>query len=70
MKRPKVIIFDLDGTLLPSSKVITPFTLDVLQQLKAEGMVVGLATGKFFHLTEDYGNTLGPDVPKIGRAHV
>lgn len=54
MNLPKLIAFDLDGTLLPSSKQITPRTRRVLDRLRDLGARVTLATGKFQHLTLTY----------------
>ena len=65
MKLPRLIISDLDGTLLPESKEITATTLEVLGELRGRGVTIGLATGKFLHLTRPYGEALGPQAPLI-----
>ncbi|MBI3992064.1 MAG: HAD-IIB family hydrolase [Candidatus Lambdaproteobacteria bacterium] len=56
---PRLIVSDLDGTLLPESKELTPYTQQVFAELQARGVRVGLATGKFLHLTAPYGEALG-----------
>ena len=62
---PKLLAFDLDGTLLPSSKRITPLTHEVLEQLRSAGCHVTLATGKFHHLARQYGEELELELPQI-----
>lgn len=62
---PKLLAFDLDGTLLPSSKRITPQTREVLDRLRQQGCHVTLATGKFHHLARQYGEALELDLPQI-----
>ena len=42
----RMIATDLDSTLLPKSKVITPYTLNVLEQLHERGLKVAIATGR------------------------
>lgn len=65
MNLPRLIISDLDGTLLPESKEITATTLDVLGELRSRGVTIALATGKFLHLTRPYGEALGRQAPLI-----
>ena len=62
---PKLIVTDLDGTLLPESKTLTPYTQQVFAELQARGVRLGLATGKFLHLTAPYGEALGEDTALI-----
>lgn len=65
MDLPRLIISDLDGTLLPESKELTAMTRGVLERIAGLGVVIGLATGKFLHLTRPYGEALGGDAPLI-----
>jgi Cof subfamily protein (haloacid dehalogenase superfamily) len=44
--KKKVIISDLDGTLLNNSHVISEFTIQAFQQLHREGYLVIIATGR------------------------
>lgn len=60
MRLPKLIVTDLDGTLLPESKLLTGRARAVLNRLAGEGAVIALASGKFFHLTWEYAEQLGP----------
>ncbi len=57
---PKLIVTDLDGTLLPENKELTTKTRAVLGELAARGVGIAIATGKFFHLTLRYADGLGP----------
>lgn len=45
MKR-KLIAFDIDGTLLTNDKKVLPGTLDALRELRNQGHLVTLATGR------------------------
>ena len=65
MKRPSLIALDLDGTLLPASKEITPHARSVLHAMRELGTRVTLATGKFHHLAQRYGRELELDVAQI-----
>ena len=42
----KLIMLDLDGTLLTSDKKITEHNIDALRYAKSKGMYVGIATGR------------------------
>lgn len=58
MKLPKLILSDLDGTLLPESKVLSARSREALGRMAALGVTLGLASGKFYHLTCAYGRQL------------
>ena len=62
---PKLLAFDLDGTLLPSSKRITGRTRSVLDGMIALGSQITLVTGKFHHLTLGHGDELGLTTPLV-----
>ena len=42
----KMVVFDLDGTLLRSDKTVSPRTLDALQRCQANGIKTVYATGR------------------------
>lgn len=65
MKLPLMVVSDLDGTLLPESKVLTEKSAAVLQGLAARGVKIAVASGKFYHLTQSYAHALGPETPVI-----
>jgi Cof subfamily protein (haloacid dehalogenase superfamily) len=62
---PGLIAFDLDGTLLPETKVITPRTREAVRALAAAGTTVTIATGKSLHLTGEYADALELPMPLV-----
>lgn len=46
MKEVKMILCDIDGTLLNDEKKITPKTLETIAKLKGQGILFGIATGR------------------------
>jgi hydroxymethylpyrimidine pyrophosphatase-like HAD family hydrolase len=65
MQLPRLIVTDLDGTLLPDSKVLPVYSREVLGALAAKGVRIALASGKFFHLTEEYAQLLGVETAVV-----
>lgn len=61
----RLVVLDLDGTFLPSSKVLTERARRVVAELHASGRHVTLATGKGWTLTERYARELGIDAPCV-----
>ena len=60
-KKPKAIILDLDGTLLHTDKSISPRTLKVIEQCKNAGILVIVATARFWFKAEKYLEMIRPD---------
>ncbi len=58
MQIPRLIALDLDGTLLPESKRISPRSLAALRKMRELGTEVTIATGKFLHISLDYAREL------------
>ncbi len=46
MKDVKMILCDIDGTLLDDHRKITPATLEAISKLKEHGILFGIATGR------------------------
>ena len=46
MKEIKIVLCDLDGTLLNSEKIITPKTKEAIHKLRKQGIMFGIATGR------------------------
>ncbi len=46
MKEIKMILCDLDGTLLKDDKTISPYTLEIIAKARKKGILFGLATGR------------------------
>lgn len=59
--RWKAIILDLDGTLLHSDGSISEYTLDVLQECKSRGILIVVATARFWFKAEKYLDIIAPD---------
>jgi hypothetical protein len=59
----KLIMIDLDGTLLNRESRITPETLQVLQSLQQKGLIITLASGRTFSSMLPYALELGGEAP-------
>ena len=46
MAKPKIIFFDIDGTLVPLKEGIRPRTVEALQKLRQNGIKLCIATGR------------------------
>jgi len=62
---PRLLALDLDGTLLPRSKTLTPRAHRAVRAVRDAGVTVVLASGKTLHLTEAYARELGLDGPVV-----
>lgn len=58
MKNKKILVLDIDGTLVNSKKEITPKTLQSLLDIQKEGHIVALASGRPYPGMEDYAKEL------------
>lgn len=58
----KLLLFDLDGTLLRSDKTISARTLNVLQKCREMGMLIGVSTSRGEQNTLSFIEELQPDV--------
>jgi Cof subfamily protein (haloacid dehalogenase superfamily) len=61
----RLILLDLDGTLLSSSRQIHDENLRVLQELMAKGILVAFCTGRTPRSTVPYARALSPNAPGI-----
>ena len=61
----KLIIFDIDGTLVGKDHMLDPFTKDVLFWLREEGYPFTLATGKNLPATKSLADELKIELPLI-----
>lgn len=59
----KLIMIDLDGTLLNRESRITPETLQVLQSLQDKGLIITLASGRTYASMLPYALELGGEAP-------
>lgn len=53
-KLPKLLAFDLDGTLLNSKKELTPATVTMLHKCSLQGMKIAFASGRIKSSIEQY----------------
>ncbi len=58
---PKMIVLDLDGTLLRSDKTVSEKTISVLNECKKRGVIVVVATARFWFKAEPFLNIIQPD---------
>lgn len=60
-----LITLDLDGTLLNSSSVISPTTKETLENLKNDGHIIVIATGRPYRATKQFYDELNLSTPLI-----
>ena len=60
-----VFISDLDGTLLPDSKIPLQKDLEAIERFKAGGGIFTIATGRVIQAAEQYFGILKPNAPVI-----
>ena len=60
-KKPKAIVLDLDGTLLHSDKSVSQRTLKALEQCKNAGILVIVATARFWFKAERFLELIQPN---------
>jgi Cof subfamily protein (haloacid dehalogenase superfamily) len=61
----KLLVIDIDGTLLNPQKQITPQTRAAIQAAQATGIIVTLATGRGYHNSFQIADELGIEIPVI-----
>lgn len=62
MEQYKLLLFDLDGTLLRSDKTISSGTLQVLQKCRRNGILIGVSTSRSEQNALSFINSLQPDI--------
>ncbi len=62
MQKCKLLLFDLDGTLLQSDKTISSRTLAVLKQCREKDILIGVSTSRSEQNSFVYLNELKPDI--------
>ena len=61
-KACKLLLFDLDGTLLQSDKTISKRTLSVLKQYREKGLLIGVSTSRSEQNSMAFLKELMPDI--------
>lgn len=62
----KLVITDMDGTLLHSDKSVSDYTLDVIKRIRQKGIEFTICTGRSYAWLGDYVPHLGITCPLIG----
>ncbi len=62
MGKIKLLLFDLDGTLLRSDKTISPGTLTALRECREKGILIGVSTSRGEQNALSFIEELQPDV--------
>ena len=60
--RKKLLLFDLDGTLLRSDKTISQRTLNALRQCREQSILIGISTSRAVHNCAAFLPELAPDL--------
>ena len=61
----KMIVTDLDGTLLRNDKTVSSYTVDVFQRVRERGVLITFATARDFRFVTEYitpMNGIAPDI--------
>ncbi len=61
----RLIVMDLDGTLLNSKKIVSDYSKDILIQAMAKGVAVTIATGRMLHSAHYFGKMIAANAPII-----
>ena len=61
----RLIVMDLDGTLLTSEKMVSDYSKDVLRRAMEKGIAVTLATGRMLLSASYFGRIIGANAPII-----
>lgn len=62
----KVLLFDLDGTLLRSDKTISPRTLAAVRAVREQGVLIGISTARSILTAGRFIDALSPDITITG----
>lgn len=60
--RYKLLLFDLDGTLLKSDKTISEHTLSVLNKCRNKGLMIGVSTSRSEQNSMEFLSQLLPNI--------
>src|ERR1700724_264658 len=65
LQQIKLLVIDIDGTLLNPQRQITPQTRAAIQAAQATGVIVTLATGRSYSASFQLADQLGMAIPLI-----
>ena len=58
----KLLLFDLDGTLLKSDKTISPRTLNAVRKIREKGYTIGISTSRSESNSLKFTYDIDPDI--------
>jgi HAD superfamily hydrolase (TIGR01484 family) len=62
----RLLVMDLDGTLLPHGGVIAERTIDAIRAARAKGVIATISSGRNVPSIIEYAHQIGLDGPLIG----
>ena len=62
IKNSKLLLFDLDGTLLRSDKIISDNTIETLEKCRETGLLIGVSTSRSQQNSLKYIAELAPEI--------
>ena len=65
LKKIKLVVFDLDGTLLDNEGVISSRTVSLIKKLQSKGILFTIASGRIHSALADYAKSLNINIPII-----
>jgi Cof subfamily protein (haloacid dehalogenase superfamily) len=65
LKKIKLVVFDLDGTLLDNEGVISSRTVSMIKKLQFKGILFTIASGRIHSALADYSKSLNINIPII-----
>jgi Cof subfamily protein (haloacid dehalogenase superfamily) len=65
LKKIKLVVFDLDGTLLDNEGVISSRTVSLIKKLQVKGILFTIASGRIHSALADYAKSLNVNIPII-----
>jgi Cof subfamily protein (haloacid dehalogenase superfamily) len=65
LTRPRLVAFDVDGTLIGPDLVISPRVRDAIAKMQQAGTIGALVTGRMYRATVPFARELGFDAPLI-----
>lgn len=65
LRNIKLVVLDLDGTLIDNQNNLSIDTITLINKLKGKGVKFSIASGRIFNSFQNYINDLGIDIPVI-----
>jgi Cof subfamily protein (haloacid dehalogenase superfamily) len=65
LRKIKLVVFDLDGTLLDNEGVISSRTISLIKKLESKGILFTIASGRIHSALADYSKSLNINIPII-----